>query len=118
MSKSLGNVVVPSQIIDGKGLKSNETAYGADVLRLWAAFADYTSAVTIGPSILEKAFEIRNKMRNICRFLLGVLDDFGEANMVLYENLFPVDKYMLHLVNEITSEFLKDYSNLNFSKGM
>jgi hypothetical protein len=55
------------------------TIYGADLLRLWAASTDYTSAVSIGSGIVAKALDGRNKLRNSLRFLLGVLHDFSHA---------------------------------------
>ena len=52
MSKSLGNVVDPRAVIEGGKDAKRDPAYGADVLRLWVASADYSSDVMIGPGAL------------------------------------------------------------------
>ena len=116
MSKSIGNVVTPSEIIDGGKNRVKQPAYGVDVLRLWVASTDYRSAVNIGNSIIEKSFESRNKIRNVCRFLLGNLGDFNESLILAHSKLLPVDKYMLHLLTIVQEQAAKDYSEYQFIK--
>ncbi|CEQ39985.1 SPOSA6832_01558, partial [Sporobolomyces salmonicolor] len=73
MSKSLGNIISPSTIIQGGKNAKTEPAYGTDLLRIWVASVDSTRDVLIGPGILAQAFEGFRKIRNTARFLLGNL---------------------------------------------
>ena len=72
MSKSLGNVIDPNVIINGGKDQKKEPAYGVDVIRLWVSSVDYTNDVNIGQNILKQLVDIRNKIRNTARFLLGI----------------------------------------------
>ncbi|EJT99273.1 mitochondrial isoleucyl-tRNA synthetase [Dacryopinax primogenitus] len=73
MSKSDGNVISPLAVINGTEQKSKLPVYGADVLRLWTASADYTDDMAIGQNILKQSAESYRKLRNSARFMLGVL---------------------------------------------
>jgi len=93
MSKSLGNTVVPQDVIK---------LYGADVLRLWAASVDYRNDIKIGETIIKQLVEIFKKTRNTARFLLGNLYDFNpEADAVKYEDLEEIDKFALNKLNTL-----------------
>jgi isoleucyl-tRNA synthetase len=117
MSKSLGNVVDPMQVIKGGNNQKLEPAYGADVLRLWVANCDYSSDVSIGPNIIKQTFESYRKLRNTARYMIGNLADFvpeGQpgSNAVSYDELPSMDKWMLgrlsavlKLVDEAMNEF-------------
>lgn len=67
MSKSLGNVISPEQVMK---------KYGADILRIWVASCDYSDDVRLSDEILARLAEAYRKIRNTCRFMLGNLDDF------------------------------------------
>lgn len=67
MSKSLGNVVYPDEIIK---------KYGADVLRLWAASSDYRGDIRLSWTIVSQMAEVYRKIRNTVRFLISNLYDF------------------------------------------
>ena len=100
MSKSLGNVVDPMQVIEGGNNKKLQPAYGADVLRLWVANSDYSSDIGIGDNIIKQTFDSYRKLRNTARYLIGNLADFVPAgqpgsNAVSYEDLPSMDKWML-----------------------
>ncbi len=100
MSKSLGNVVNPIEIIEGGRDLKKQPAYGADVLRLWVASVDYSGDVCIGDNIVEQTFESYRKLRNMARYLLGNLADFQpKEHSVLYDKLPSLDKRMLGLVD-------------------
>merc|ERR1711871_815008 len=88
MSKSLGNVIDPKQIILGGKNQKADPPYGADVLRLWVSSVNYASDVCIGPSIIKQSFDAYRKLRNTARYLLGNLHDFDPAaHTVEYEDL-------------------------------
>ena len=76
MSKSIGNVVDPYEIIEGGKNKKQAPPYGADVMRLWVSSVDYSSDVPIGKTILKQLADVYRKIRNTARFLLGNLHDF------------------------------------------
>ncbi|MFN7657026.1 MAG: class I tRNA ligase family protein, partial [Dolichospermum sp.] len=71
MSKSVGNVVDPQLMILGGKDQKKEPAYGADVLRLWVSSVDYSGDVRLGGNIIKQLADVRNKIRNTARFLLG-----------------------------------------------
>jgi isoleucyl-tRNA synthetase len=87
MSKSLGNVVAPEEIIK---------RYGADILRLWVSAADYRDDVRIGEEILAGLAEGYRKIRNTIRYMLGALDGFDPARDAVPEaELLPLDRWAL-----------------------
>jgi len=109
MSKSLGNVINPLQVIEGGKDKKLEPAYGADVLRLWVASVDYSGDVNIGPNIMKQTFESYRKLRNTARYLIGNLADFvpeGQegSTAVPYEDLPSLDKWMLGRLGAVMRE--------------
>ena len=108
MSKSLGNVVSPHEIIK---------VYGVDVLRLWAASVDYTNDVKIGDNIVKQLVEIFKKIRNTSRFLLGNLYDFDPAvDYVEYDELKEIDKYALHKLQILIGNVTEAFDNYEFYK--
>jgi isoleucyl-tRNA synthetase len=115
MSKSEGNVVDPAVIIEGGKNQQKEPPYGADVLRLWVSSVDYSSDVPLGPNILKQLNDVRNKIRNTARFLLGNLHDFEpEKHRVTYEELPELDKYMLHRMTEVFAEVTEAFETFQF----
>merc|ERR1712157_343723 len=102
MSKSLGNVVDPLQVIEGGNNKKLEPAYGADVLRLWVASVDYSGDVGIGPNIIKQTFESYRKLRNTARYLVGNLADYDPVkDVVPYDDLPSMDKWMLGTMSRV-----------------
>merc|ERR1711966_476373 len=121
MSKSLGNVVNPLQVIEGGNNKKLEPAYGADVLRLWAASVDYSGDVSIGSNIIKHTFESYRKLRNTARYILGNLADFvpeGEenSNAIPYDELPSMDKWMLGRLSATLSEVDEAMSEYQFNR--
>jgi isoleucyl-tRNA synthetase len=92
MSKSLGNVVSPADVI--KDL-------GADILRLWVIGSDYFDDIRIGKSILQHQQDIYRRFRNILRYLLGALDGFSADEKVDYADLPDLEKWVLHRLAEL-----------------
>ncbi len=106
MSKSLGNVISPDEIIN---------KYGADILRLWAASEDYKNDMRISQEIILRLSEGYRKIRNTLRFMLGNLYDFNETgDSVKYENLSELDKYALHRITLLSQDILRYYENYDF----
>ena len=101
MSKSLGNVIAPQDII---------RRHGAEILRLWVASENYREDVRISPDILQRMVEAYRRIRNTCRFLLGNLNDFDpQKNAIPYNQLFEIDRFMLHRLQQLTTRILKAY---------
>ncbi|MGD9683401.1 MAG: isoleucine--tRNA ligase, partial [Candidatus Obscuribacterales bacterium] len=108
MSKSVGNVVEPEQVIK---------QYGADVLRLWVASVNYTDDIPIGKNMLAQLAEVYRKLRNTARYMLGNLHDFDPAkDAVAYEDLSDLDRYILHRLSEVVEEINEDFDNFEFFK--
>ncbi|BAZ16648.1 isoleucyl-tRNA synthetase [Calothrix sp. NIES-4071] len=115
MSKSLGNVLDPNVVIEGGKNQKEEPPYGADVLRLWASSVDYTSDQRIGKNIIKQLGDIRGKIRNTARVLLGNLHDFDpEKHLVPLEQLPAVDRYMLHRMTEVFKEVTDAFDTFQF----
>ncbi|MDX2225189.1 MAG: isoleucine--tRNA ligase, partial [Rhodospirillaceae bacterium] len=87
MSKSLGNVVSPQDVV--------QTA-GADILRLWVVASDYAQDLSIGPNILKQMGDLYRRLRNTLRYLLGNLDGFTEAERVAPAEMPELERYILH----------------------
>jgi isoleucyl-tRNA synthetase len=94
MSKSLGNVVAPQEVI---------AEYGADILRLWVMASDYTEDQRIGPEILKQQAELYRRIRNTLRWLIGALDGFTEAERVSPEAMPELERWVLHRLAELDS---------------
>ena len=115
MSKSIGNVVDPKIIIEGGKNQKEEPPYGADVLRLWVSSVDYSSDVRLGKNIIKQLGDVRGKIRNTARFLLGNLHDFDpEQHTVAYEALPELDRYMLHRITEVFEEVTEAMTSYQF----
>ncbi|MDK9850998.1 isoleucine--tRNA ligase [Staphylococcus equorum] len=106
MSKSLGNVIVPDQIVKQKG---------ADIARLWVSSVDYLADVRISDEILKQTSDVYRKIRNTLRFMLGNVNDYNPATDALAEaDLLEVDKYLLNRLREFTANTLDHYDNYDY----
>ena len=102
MSKSVGNVVNPMDIIN---------ANGADVFRLWAMTSDFKADLKLGPSNIKQVSDQYRKIRNTFRFLLGNVnpEDFDpKKDMVAYENLTEIDQFVLVALTDVVKEVRED----------
>jgi isoleucyl-tRNA synthetase len=107
MSKSIGNVVVPNNVMK---------QLGADILRLWVASVDYQADVRVSDDILKQVAEVYRKIRNTFRFLLGNLHDFNpETDRVALTELPQLDRYILIKLNKLVKEVKTNYDLYQFA---
>ncbi|MBF0202723.1 MAG: isoleucine--tRNA ligase [Desulfamplus sp.] len=106
MSKSVGNVVAPEKVIK---------QHGADILRLWAASADYRDDVRISDNIITQLSDAYRRIRNTCRFMLGNLFDFNPATDTRsVEGMSDMDRFMLHKLGQVLNKSIKAYDAYEF----
>jgi isoleucyl-tRNA synthetase len=107
MSKSLGNVVVPSDVVDKIGL---------DGLRLWASSIDLKDDPIMSDILVQNVREVFRKIRNNCRFLISNLYDFDFAkDAVPVEELYFADKYALSKLAQLNKEIKVAYTDADFT---
>ncbi len=108
MSKSIGNVIRPQEIID---------KYGAEILRMWTASEDYRDDVRISDKIISQLVDSYRKIRNTCRFILGNLFDFNpQKHLLSFEKMEALDRYGLSLVLRRHENILRYYDAYEFHK--
>ena len=103
MSKSLGNVVIPGQIVE---------KIGTDGLRLWVASNDYDSDPVVSELLLKNVSEVYRKIRNTSRFLLSNLYDFDiDKDGVSVESMMPIDQYGIMRLHDFNVAVQKAYQD-------
>ncbi|WP_432736219.1 isoleucine--tRNA ligase [Maridesulfovibrio sp. FT414] len=108
MSKSIGNVIAPQEIID---------QHGAEILRMWVSAVNYQEDVRISNEILSRMVDTYRRVRNTCRYLLGNLDGFNPAtDAVAVNELLPIDHFALDLVKRQHEAIQKAYTKFEFHK--
>jgi len=106
MSKSVGNIVAPGEVVD---------RYGAEILRLWVSASDYRDDVRISENILKQLSDAYRRIRNTCRFMLGNLNDFDpQKDTLAYEAMLEIDRYALHRFQELCARILEAYDNYEY----
>ena len=101
MSKSLGNVIAPKEVID---------RYGAEILRLWVSASDYREDIRISDTILAQLSDAYRRIRNTHRFMLGNLYDFApEADTVAAEQMPEIDRFTLHRLQLLVEKARRAY---------
>lgn len=106
MSKSVGNVVVPSEVIE---------KYGAEILRLWVASEDYRDDIKVSDEILKQVSDSYRKIRNTIRYFLGNLNDFEkEENGVPFAELPEIDQWALAKFEELRVKVTGAYERYEF----
>ncbi len=105
MSKSLGNVISPLDVI----VKS-----GADIIRLWVAASDYSQDVSVSDEILDRMGEAYRRIRNTFRFLLSNLADFDPADSVAWADMPELDRFALVQLADLTDRVTASYEEWKF----
>ncbi|MFQ1700184.1 isoleucine--tRNA ligase [Loktanella agnita] len=105
MSKSLGNTIVPDQVVK---------QYGADIMRLWVATTDYKHDHRIGDEILKGVADSYRRLRNTLRFMLGSLSDFTEADRVDPADMPELERWVLHRLAELDVQVREGYAKYDF----
>ena len=107
MSKSLGNIVTPQDVIKQSG---------ADILRLWVASADYAEDLRLGPEILKTNIEAYRKLRNTMRYILGAVDDFQDWEFVQAKDMPELERYILHRLHELEGQVRAAYEVFDYKR--
>jgi len=105
MSKSLGNVVAPQDVMNREG---------ADILRLWVVASDYSEDLRIGKDILKYQVDAYRRLRNTLRYLLGALDGFEEAEKVPLAEMPELERWVLHRLAELDSSLRRWVEDFDF----
>jgi isoleucyl-tRNA synthetase len=107
MSKSLGNVVAPQDVIRQSG---------AEILRLWAMSSDYAEDLRIGPDIIKANIDSYRRLRNTLRFLLGNLAHYADSLTVPYAEMPELERYMLARLAELDALVRECYAAYDFKR--
>ncbi|MDX1380403.1 MAG: isoleucine--tRNA ligase, partial [Xanthomonadales bacterium] len=105
MSKSLGNVVSPHDVMK---------TLGADVLRLWVAAADYRQEMAVSDEVLKRVADAYRRIRNTARFLLGNLDEFTPADALPADDLLPLDRWAVDRALQLQQKVEQAYDDYAF----
>ncbi|XP_022332728.2 isoleucine--tRNA ligase, mitochondrial-like [Crassostrea virginica] len=116
MAKSVGNVVDPTQIINGFSKKTG-IPYGLDVLRLWVANSGLQTKVAIGNNILDSHQEELFQIRKMLRHLLGNLQGFDPSLLrISYTDLLPQDQCLLSMLHTYGTQVTSLYEEFKFGR--
>ncbi|HEX3937763.1 MAG TPA: isoleucine--tRNA ligase [Xanthobacteraceae bacterium] len=107
MSKSLGNVTAPQDVIKQSG---------ADILRMWVCAADYADDLRIGPEILKTTVDTYRKLRNTLRWMLGNLAHYDDADRVAFEKMPELERLMLHRLAELDVLIRQLYADFDYKR--
>jgi len=106
MSKSVGNVVVPAEVIE---------KYGAEILRLWVSSEDYRDDVKVSDEILKHVSDSYRKIRNTIRYFLGNVSDFSpEKDSVTADGMLEIDRWAIAKFDELAVKVKNAYDKYEF----
>jgi isoleucyl-tRNA synthetase len=106
MSKSLGNVIAPQEVM---------AQYGAEILRLWVTAEDYRDDVRLSGNILKQLGDAYRRFRNTARFMLGNLYDFDpEKDLVPLGEREELDRLALSWIAQLTNRVKRAYQDYEF----
>jgi isoleucyl-tRNA synthetase len=107
MSKSLGNVTAPQDVMKQSG---------ADILRMWCCASDYADDLRIGPEILKTTVETYRKLRNTLRWMLGSLAHVRAEDRVAPADMPELERLMLHRLAELDAQVRQAYADFDFKR--
>jgi isoleucyl-tRNA synthetase len=107
MSKSLGNVTAPQDVIKRSG---------ADILRMWVCASDYADDLRIGPEILKTTIDTYRKLRNTLRWMLGSLAHLREDDRVAFADMPELERLMLHRLFELDQQVRQGYAEFDYKR--
>jgi isoleucyl-tRNA synthetase len=107
MSKSLGNVVAPQDVMK---------QYGADILRMWVCASDYADDLRVGPEILKTTADTYRKLRNTIRWMLGSLAHFRDEERVAPAQMPELERLMLHRLSELDTQVRHAYAEFDYKR--
>src|SRR5215213_1218086 len=107
MSKSMGNVTAPQDVIKNSG---------ADILRMWVCASDYADDLRIGPEILKTTIETYRKLRNTIRWMLGTLAHFTDEDRVAPARMPELERLMLHRLAELDVLVRRAYADFDYKR--
>lgn len=107
MSKSVGNVIAPQELID---------KFGAEIVRLWVSSVDYREDIRISDEILKRLVDAYRRIRNTCRYLLGNIHDLTPADMTAVEDMDPLDRWALDVAARTHARVQEAYAAFEFHK--
>ncbi|MEC9481908.1 MAG: isoleucine--tRNA ligase [Halomonas sp.] len=106
MSKSVGNVVAPQEVMD---------KLGADILRLWVASTDYSGEMAVSDEILKRTADVYRRIRNTSRFLLANLNGFdARRDAVAFEDMLALDQWVVDRAAQLQARIEKAYADYRF----
>lgn len=106
MSKSIGNIVTPQEVMD---------KFGGDILRLWVGSSDYTGEIAVSDEIFKRAADSYRRIRNTARFLLANLNGFDpKRDMVPAEQMIVLDRWAVACALQAQEEIKHSYDNYQF----
>ncbi|MFD2192176.1 isoleucine--tRNA ligase [Pistricoccus aurantiacus] len=106
MSKSLGNVVAPQEVMD---------KLGADILRLWVASTDYSGEMAVSDEILKRTADVYRRIRNTARFLLANLNGFDPArDVVAFDDMLALDRWVVDRAAQLQARIETAYDEYRF----
>ncbi len=105
MSKSMGNVIPPEKLIK---------QFGADIVRLWVSSEDYRNDLRIGMDMIRQIADSYRRIRNTFKFIIGNISDFTEKDIVEYESLTGIDKWILNKLTRLSRSVIRHYEEFEF----
>ncbi|MDO5536654.1 MAG: isoleucine--tRNA ligase [Desulfovibrionaceae bacterium] len=107
MSKSVGNVIAPQEII---------AKYGADLVRLWASSVEYRDDVRLSDDIIARLVDAYRRIRNTCRYILGCVDKLTPADLAGLDEMLPLDRAAVSTAAQIYASVQAAYESYDFHK--
>ncbi|KKY15691.1 putative isoleucyl-trna synthetase [Phaeomoniella chlamydospora] len=121
MSKSLGNVISPLQILTGKmsGFQQQkDSGLGPDALRLWVASNDFTTDIVVSPQAVKNIHQLLHKLRTTFKMIIGNLSDFDPEHKIPVESMTFYERVLYKRLLHVENDVLAAYTNFEFHKAI